>query len=217
MSQSSTDVLYSFRRCPYAIRARLALRYAGIPLALREVVLKDKPAEMLAASPKGTVPVLVVANGAADQEVIDESLDIMFWALAQHDPDGWLDVDVASANQLIDANDEQFKPWLDRYKYPNRYADLEPGEPRAHCEVFLAELEQRLSAGAYLCGARPSIVDFAIYSFVRQFAFVDIDWFRSGVYPRLNGWLNDFLESALFASAMEKYPRWQAGDAELIF
>ena len=217
MPHISEDVLYSFRRCPYAIRARLALRYAGIPVALREVVLKDKPAEMLAVSPKGTVPVLVLANGAADQEVIDESLDIMFWALAQDDPDGWLDVDVAIANQLIDANDEQFKPWLDRYKYPNRYADLELGEPREHCEGFLKELEQRLSTDAYLCGARPTIVDFALYSFVRQFAFVDIDWFRSGVYPELNCWLNEFLESPLFASVMAKYPRWQSGDAELNF
>jgi glutathione S-transferase len=123
-------VLYSFRRCPYAIRARLALRYAGISCELREVVLKDKPEHMLQASPKGTVPVLLVNGDHGSVEVIEESLDIMLWALEQNDPDGWLAVDQALASQLIDANDEQFKPWLDRYKYPNRYAALAPDVAR---------------------------------------------------------------------------------------
>jgi glutathione S-transferase len=213
LSHISLPVLYSFRRCPYAIRARLALRYTGITVALREVVLKDKPSEMLTCSPKGTVPVLVLNEGDTAQEVIDESLDIMMWALAQHDPEGWLDIDLALANKLISANDDQFKPWLDRYKYPNRYADLKPGEPLAHCEVFLQTLEDRLQTSAYLCGEQVSCVDMSIYSFVRQFAFVDMDWFSDSRYVEVNRWLQDFLKSSLFASVMGKYPQWQTGDA----
>jgi glutathione S-transferase len=195
----------------------LALRYAGIQVALREVILKDKPAEMLACSPKGTVPVLVLNEGVAEREVIDESLDIMLWALAQHDPDGWLAVDTEVALQLIAANDDQFKPWLDRYKYPNRYADLKPGEPLAHCEVFLQALEDRLQINAYLCGVQLSFVDMSIYSFVRQFAFVDMDWFSNSRYVEVNRWLQAFLDSALFAAVMGKYPQWQTGDAEVRF
>jgi glutathione S-transferase len=209
--------LYSFRRCPYAIRARLALRYSGVRVALREVVLRDKPVQLIAASAKGTVPVLLLDEGGVGQEVIDESLDIMFWALAQNDPDGWLDVDIDVANRLIDANDEQFKPWLDRYKYPDRYAELHAGEAREHCEVFLRELERRLQNNAYICGGRATIVDFSIYSFVRQFAFVDHDWFVSSEYKGLNRWLQVFLVSPLFVAAMHKYPAWQAGDTLTIF
>jgi glutathione S-transferase len=215
----SLPVLYSFRRCPYAIRARLALRYAGIEVELREVVLKDKPPEMLTVSPKGTVPVLLLNSGAADgqHEVIEESLDIMFWALAQNDPDGWLAVDIKEANQIIDANDEQFKPWLDRYKYPNRYAGIQAGEPREHCEVFLRELEQRLTRQSYLCGSAPSIVDYSLYSFVRQFAHVDIDWFNDSDYAAVRSWLQQFMDSTLFADVMYKYPQWQNGDDITVF
>jgi glutathione S-transferase len=217
MTSESLPVLYSFRRCPYAIRARLALRYAGIDTALREVVLRDKPQQMLEVSPKATVPVLVLCEGALGQEVIDESLDIMRWALAQNDPDGWLKVDVDDANRLIDANDEQFKPWLDRYKYPQRYEELQPGEARKHCEVYLSELEDRLHRQAYICGARASIVDFSIYSFVRQFAFVDFDWFQSGQYAALSRWLQECLDSPLFTAAMHKYPAWCEGDPVTTF
>jgi len=217
VTNTSIPVLYTFRRCPYAIRARLALRYTGIRVALREVVLRDKPRQMIEASPKATVPVLVLDEGTAKQEVIDESLDIMLWALAQNDPDGWLDVDIESANQLIEANDEQFKPWLDRYKYPNRYDDLQPGEPRQHCEVFLRTLEERLTGHAYICGERPSIVDFAVYSFVRQFAYVDRDWFDSSNYAALGRWLEQGLASPLFAAVMHKYPQWRQGDSVTVF
>jgi glutathione S-transferase len=190
------------------------LRYAGINVALREVVLKDKPAELIACSPKATVPVLVLDADSKDQEVIDESLDIMLWALAQHDPDGWLDIDMLQASQLIDANDAQFKPWLDRYKYPDRYAELQPGEPREHCEMFLVVLEEKLQTHKYLCGDRVSLVDMAIYSFVRQFAFVDMDWFSNSQYTELNRWLHAFLDTPLFDSVMYKYPQWQTGDIE---
>lgn len=217
MPESSPPILYSFRRCPYAIRARLALRYARIGVALREVVLRDKPDELIKVSPKATVPVLIINESTADQEVIDESLDIMFWALAQNDPAGWLDVDVELANRLIDANDEQFKPWLDRYKYPDRYDGIEAGEPLEHCRVFLDELEGRLQQHSYICGARASIVDFAIYSFVRQFAFADEEWFESSPYVALKRWLLEFLDSELFAAVMNKYPPWRAGDAVTLF
>jgi glutathione S-transferase len=217
VESADLPILYSFRRCPYAIRARLATHSAGIPVALREVVLRDKPAAMLAASPKATVPVLVIGAGRDDQEVIDESLDIMFWSLAQHDPDGWLDTDIQQANQLIDANDEQFKPWLDRYKYPDRYERLESDEALAHCRVFLDELERRLQAQLYLCGDRAVIVDHAIYPFVRQFAFADRDWFNSSPYTAVNRWLQAFLDSAIFAAVMQKHPQWQPGDPVTVF
>jgi glutathione S-transferase len=210
-------ILYSFRRCPYAIRARLATHSAGIRVALREVVLRDKPAAMLEASPKATVPVLVIRAGAADQEVIAESLDIMFWSLAQHDPDGWLDTDIQQANQLIEANDDQFKPWLDRYKYPDRYERLEPGEALAHCRVFLDELERRLQAQPYLCGDRAVIADYGIYPFVRQFALADMEWFRSSPYTAVSRWLQEFLDSAIFAAVLQKFPQWQPGDPVTVF
>ena len=210
-------VLYTFRRCPYAIRARLALCYAGIEVELREVVLRDKPDDMLELSPKGTVPVLVTLPRLADQEVIDESLDIMLWALAQHDPDGWLAADMSLVNQLIDANDDQFKPWLDRYKYPNRYDDIEAGEPLLRCEDFLSILEGRLTTDRYLCGARLSLADTAIYSFVRQFAFVDIEAFRASRFTAVNRWLDEFLGSRLFTHVMHKYPQWQPGDPVTVF
>ena len=159
----SLPVLYSFRRCPYAIRARLTLRYAGVSCALREVVLGDKPPELIACSPKATVPVLVLDDG----EVIDESFDIMLWALGQNDPDGWLGVDTAVANRLIDVNDDEFKVWLDRYKYPEWHPDSTPEESRARCEVFLGEIDRRLRQQPYVCGDRLSFVDVALRAAVR--------------------------------------------------
>jgi glutathione S-transferase len=201
------------------MRARMTLRYAGIRCELREVVLRNKPSEMLAASPKGTVPVLVVSNGERTSEVIDESLDVMLWALAQHDPDGWLDVNMMQANELIAANDDDFKIWLDRYKYPNREAGSDADEVGAQreCERFLTVLEDRLSRHAFLMGDRLSFVDAAIFPFVRQFAFVDRDWFANAAYKRLRHWLSYLLETELFAQAMLKYPAWQGGEEKVIF
>jgi glutathione S-transferase len=217
MPVADLPVLYTFRRCPYAIRARLALRYTGLNVALREVVLRDKPEEMLVSSPKGTVPVLVLDEHKETQEIIDESFDIMLWALAQHDPDGWLDVDKELVLQLVEANDEQFKPWLDRYKYPDRYTDVEPDESLAHCEVYLQVLNDRLQINKYLCGETVSMADMSIYSFVRQFAFVDPDWFRNSTYTEVNGWLQSFLDSPLFLSVMDKYPQWHVDDEVICF
>ena len=192
-------VLYSFRRCPYAMRARMALRYSGIPLSIVEVSLKAKPAEMLAASPKGTVPVLVCADG----RVIEQSLDIMQWALARHDPDNWLQPDGAA---LIEANDSSFKVDLDRYKYAIRYPEYPMEHYRAQGAVFLQRLEHLLTRAPYLAGTALSLADVALAPFVRQFAHVDREWFEQAPYPCLKAWLERFLASELFVSVMAKSP-----------
>jgi glutathione S-transferase len=216
-SQSAANgalpLLYSFRRCPYAMRARLALRAAAIRCELREVVLRDKPPELAACSPKATVPVLVLSDGP----VIDESLDIIFWALAQSDPEGWLDIDRENADSLIARNDNGFKESIDRYKYPDRYPGATRQSFRTKGETFLAELEERLEGGSFLFGSRLSIADIALLPFVRQFAHVDIDWFRASRYQRVNDWLQCFVESARFADVMEKYAQWRTGDRAQVF
>lgn len=200
---SLTDpILYSFRRCPYAIRARLALAVSGIALEHREVKLRDKPAAMLAASPKGTVPVLVLPDG----KVIDESLDIMRWALACNDPEEWLSGDDPT---LIAANDGAFKHHLDRYKYPDRYP-ADGVDHRAAALAILHGLEARLGEHAYLSGARFGLTDAAILPFVRQFAAVDREWFDVQDLARVQGWLEAFLGSALFARVMVVRDVWKA-------
>ena len=195
----SEALLYSFRRCPYAMRARLALRYSGVPVRIIEVSLKAKPAEMLALSPKGTVPVLSVAG-----EVIEESLAIMQWALAQHDPQDWLLQGDPAVLALVAENDQGFKYHLDRYKYAERYPELPMEHYRAEGEVFLRKLEALLAGRAYLLADHPSLADMALAPFVRQFAHVDRDWFASAPYPRLQHWLERFLQSPLFIGVMAK-------------
>lgn len=206
-------VLYTFRRCPYAMRARLAIASAGIEVELREVVLRDKPPSMLKASPKGTVPVLALPDGT----VIDESIDIMIWALRQSDPDGWLspwlhqhdDVD-----RLIRQNDGPFKKSLDRYKYPVRYADenIDPDEQRALALDILREWEARLSREGWLFASRPTLADMAVFPFIRQFAKVDEDWFGQAGLPLLQARLEDFLHSEVFNAVMAKYTPWKEGE-----
>lgn len=209
---AALPVLYSFRRCPYAMRARLALQVSGLPYELREVVLKSKPAELLAASPKGTVPVLVLANG----QVIDESLDIMRWALGRNDPGGWLNVGSPDDMlALIAGNDGRFKHALDRYKYPNRYP-LESGNnpkdfalaQRLEAASWLAGFESRLNQG-WLDGPKPCLADMATLPFVRQFAHTDAAWFAAQPWPQLQAWLARFEASALFESVMAKHLPWQ--------
>lgn len=199
------NTLYSFRRCPYAMRARLALRYSGVPLEIVEVSLKAKPAEMLALSPKGTVPVLSV-----DGRVIDESLDIMRWALAQHDPQDWLLKDDGPAQQRIEAliaeNDQVFKLHLNRYKYAERYPEQSMEHYRSQGEVFLRQLDELLSQRDYLLAEHPSLADMALAPFVRQFAHVDREWFAQTPYRNLQRWLQRFLESELFTQVMAKPP-----------
>lgn len=206
---TANPLLYSFRRCPYAMRARLALLASGTLCTLREVKLSAKPQDLLDASPKGTVPVLVLPDG----QVIDESLDIMRWALTKADPDHWLDgVDDA----LIAANDGPFKHHLDRYKYPHRY-DVDPLAHRAASVAYLEMLEARLSASPSLCGARWTMTDAALAPFVRQFAETDRAWFDALPLPAVQRWLAAFLASPMFAAIMVRWPVWQSGDAEVLF
>lgn len=193
------NTLYSFRRCPYAMRARMALRYCGVPVEIVEVSLKAKPAEMLAISPKGTVPVL-----DADGRVIDESLEIMRWALAQNDPQDWLLSGDARVAELIEANDQVFKVHLNRYKYAERYPEQPMEVYRAEGEIFLRRLEELLEGRDYLLTDHPSLADVALMPFVRQFAHVDREWFAQTPYVRLQAWLQRFLESELFTSIMKK-------------
>lgn len=202
---SELPILYSFRRCPYAMRARMALIASGVEVELREVLLRDKPAEMLAASPKGTVPVLVRADGA----VIDESLDVMRWALAQADPLDWLAGDDAA---LIADCDATFKHHLDRYKYPERHGS-DPFAHRAAGSAWLGGLDARLEGRGQLCGDAPGIADIAIFPFVRQFAATDRTWWAEQALPRVRAWLDGHVASDLFARAMLRVPRWREGDA----
>ena len=211
---SSLHRLYSFRRCPYAMRARLGILFAGLQVALREIVLKDKPAQMLAISPKGTVPVLHCADGA----VIEESLEIMLWALAQQDPQGLMDIKLLSqAKALLEQNDNGFKQWLDRYKYADRYPDMSQTEYRQRGEVFLQALETLLTQNLFLLGDKASVADIGIMPFVRQFAHVDRDVFYSLPYPHLQRWLDHWLQHPLFAQAMTKFQPWQEGDEVVVF
>ncbi|WP_250655698.1 glutathione S-transferase [Alkalimarinus coralli] len=209
---SSQPVLYSFRRCPYAMRARMALSYSAIPVELRETELKNKPAEMLDASAKGTVPVLVMP----DSQVIDESWDIITWALEKSDPQKWMPASGTSQfhelNDLIHTNDYEFKGYLDRYKYADRYPEYSAEHYRAQGEAFLGSLERRLNASRYILGHDISVADIAIMPFIRQFAHVDINWFEHAPYPKLRTWLKAFLQSSLFNGVMKKYKPWQAGD-----
>ncbi|WLH82296.1 glutathione S-transferase [Pseudomonas sp. FP2338] len=195
----SEALLYSFRRCPYAMRARLALRYSGVPVHIIEVSLKAKPAEMLALSPKGTVPVLCVGG-----RVIEESLEIMQWALAQHDPDDWLLQGDPRVQALIAENDQVFKHHLNRYKYAERYPEQPMEHYRAEGEVFLHKLEALLASNDYLLAEHLSLADMALAPFVRQFAHVDREWFAQTPYKRLQHWLQRFLESPLFVAVMAK-------------
>ncbi|NKB98453.1 MAG: glutathione S-transferase [Pseudomonadales bacterium] len=205
-------ILYSFRRCPYAMRARMTLYYVGVQCELREVVLREKPPSMLEYSAKGTVPVLVLPD-----KILDESLDVMMWALSQRDPDDWLGVNRTEADDLIWRVDEDFKPILDRYKYHDRYPEQTQLEYRQAAEPYLVELDQKLASQSWLMGDRLSFADVAVMPFVRQFAHVDKAWFDQTAHTNLVGWLNRFLTSELFLAVMTKYPKWQAGDDLLIF
>lgn len=210
--------LYSFRRCPYAMRARLAIVLAELKVELREIVLKNKPTQMLAISPKGTVPVLeLVETDGSSRRVIEESRDILQWALEQHDPQAVLDVEPASAQALIEQNDNEFKHWLDRYKYSDRYPELSQLEYRERGEVFLQVLETLLAKHRYLLGDTISSADIGIMPFVRQFAHVDQEVFYQLPYPHLQQWLRDWLQHPAFQQVMVKLPAWQEGDPLVVF
>ena len=198
------------------MRARLALQVSGTQCELREVVLREKPAEMLAASPKGTVPVLIDLDGS----VIDESLDVMLWALRKNDPGNWLRPeagDLESMLNLVEDFDLQFKPQLDRYKYPNRFDLDDPLPARSAAYEYLCSQTNALEGQRYLHGESASLADMALAPFVRQYANTDREWFDSNASPALQRWLNSILESELFAAIMLKYRQWRSPDAGELF
>ena len=214
MTAYSLSCLYSFRRCPYAMRARLGLLFAELPVELREITLKNKPAKMLAIRPKGTVPVLQLADGV----VIEESREIMEWALEQQDPQELMNPKTLhQGNTLIEQNDQEFKHWLDRYKYADRHLEMTQTEYRQKGEAFLQILEALLTKNTYLLGDSVTIADIGIMPFVRQFAHVDRDVFYSLPYPKLQIWLKNWLAHPLFIQAMTKFQPWQDGDEPVIF
>ncbi|MFM9113040.1 MAG: glutathione S-transferase N-terminal domain-containing protein [Polynucleobacter victoriensis] len=208
---TNKPILYSYRRCPYAMRARMALAYAGIPVEIREISLKEKPPSMVAISPKATVPVMQHGN-----LVLEQSLDIMRWALSQHDPDGWLtDENTVDVNTLIDANDSSFKKILDQYKYPSRFPELNPVDVLTSAlNQHLRPLNDRLMKTQFLLGAKLSMADVAIFPFIRQFHMVDETLFSLYQLEPLKKWLNDRMESDLFLSIMQKHPVWQDASLE---
>ncbi len=207
-----TAILYSFRRCPYAMRGRMGLLVSGLKYEHREIILRDKPAHMLEVSPKGTVPVFIKSDG----EIIDESLDLLNYALSQNDPQGWLDCDLKAANALIADNDGPFKQHQDRYKYASRYDDTaNRGDVdlshRSKAEGFIQTYERTLSTTTYLMGAKQTIADIAIFPFIRQFANTDKNWWNGAPYPAVREWLTRHLDSDLFKTVMTKYPLWVSG------
>lgn len=213
----SLPILYSFRRCPYAIRARMAIYASGTSVALREVVLRDKPLEMLACSPKGTVPVLQLANGT----VYEESADIVDWALGHADPERWLlspdTEEEGVAQYLVQQNDGDFKQALDRYKYYQRHPEHDQHYYRQQVAVYLQQLEELIEANGYLVRDTPCIADIMLFPFIRQCAFVDKTWFDGAPYPHLQQWLAYFLQHDLFLGVMQKYAPWETGQSITVF
>ena len=210
-------ILYSLQHCPYAMRARLGLLMAQQQVMLRAITMKNKPEEMLTQSPKGTVPVLILP----DDTVIDESLEIMIWALQQNDPDDLLHKDhpedLRAALELIHFNDKQFKPQLEIYKKAKRFRLENVIEERQKCEVFIADLEQRLTTNGFFIGQKPGLIDYALLPFVRQFSRVNRAWFIQAPYPKLREWLEHHMHSRLYGQAMAKFPFWLDAHEDCIF
>lgn len=208
-------VLYSFRRCPYAMRARLALYASGAKVELREIVLRDKPAHMLEISPKGTVPVLQLQDG----KVIDESFDIMIWALGRQDPDEWLGTEEETTQFLITRNDNEFKRALDRYKYPGRYEEenIDQDEQFEKGAIILKDLNSRIEENGALLSDDNTLADFAIFPFVRQFAAVNSKRFEDLTLKPLENWLDAHLQSDLFQAIMPKYEPWNPDHKPIYF
>lgn len=206
-------ILYSFRRCPYAIRARLALIYANIEYETREIVLKDKPQSLLAYSKKATVPILVLNEESWQRKsVIDESLDIMQWALFKDDPLNWLHQNHHFNREifsLIEQCDNDFKGRLDKYKYAIRYPEQNPHQIKTNACEFVSYLETRLTHHDYLFGTHATLADYAIFPFIRQFAMVDSQWFNQAPYPSVQLWLHKLISNRLFTQAMVKMPIWR--------
>ncbi len=203
-------ILYSFRRCPYAMRARLALHASGLDIEHRDILMREKPASMLAASPKGTVPVLIRTDGS----VLEESLDIMHWALGEQDPECWLDANRQDMTDLIALCDGPFKHHLDRYKYASRYEGADPDHHFGAALEILDAFEARLRHHAQLMGAHVRLADIAIFPFIRQFANADRNRFDALPLPRLQAWLEGHLASDRFKTIMVKQTLWQDPDPQ---
>jgi len=213
-SKNNLPILYSFRRCPYAMRARMAIHISGQRCELREVLLRDKPPSMLEYSAKGTVPVLILQDG----KVIDESLDVIDWALNLNDPDNWQrSKDTKKTKELIKINDGEFKYHLDRYKYSKRYDNEDPEFHRKKCLKFIESINNELNNSKYIFDDNISYADIVVLPFIRQFRIADIEWFDSLPYDNLKKWLSSFLDSSLLNSIMKKYDLWQEGDKSIVF
>jgi len=205
-----TPILYSFRRCPYAIRARLTLVVSKINVEIREILLRDKPTDFINSSKSKTVPCLV--DG---EKIIDESLEIMLWALNQNDPESWLDMP-NEGYEIINLIENEFKPYLDKTKYSSRYPEEDFEENRNRATNILRELDN-FQRGKYFFGNKVSLCDVAIFPFVRQFAFINIDWFHEKKWKNLSRWLSSFLESEMFVICQKKYTKWEPGNALVYF
>ena len=213
-SKNNLPILYSFRRCPYAMRARMAIHISGQKCELREVLLRDKPPSMLEYSAKGTVPVLILQDG----KVIDESLDVIDWALNLNDPDNWQrSKDTKKTKELIKINDGEFKYHLDRYKYSKRYDNEDPEFHRKKCLKFIESVNNELNNSKYIFDDNISYADIVVLPFIRQFRIADIEWFDSLPYDNLKKWLSRFLDSSLLNSSMKKYDLWKEGDKSIVF
>lgn len=226
-------ILYSLRNCPYAMRARIAIFKSQQKIELRDVVLNNKPEEMLDASPKGTVPVLVYKQQNEQLSVIDESLDIMLWALKNSDPYNLLQRDAHQANplengiknnpilsemlKLIYIFDNEFKSTLEAYKCAKRYHETNLEECRKACETYLKPIEECLNKHLYIMSNNESLVDIALLPFIRQFARVERQWYLQSPYPKLRQWLNNYLQSPMFTKVMAKYPLWQKNNKLTVF
>jgi glutathione S-transferase len=223
-------ILYSLRNCPYAMRARLAIFKSKQPVALRDVVLTDKPAEMILASAKATVPILVLAQTSAfsggigeeaSTKVIDESLDIMLWALHNADPNDLLHSAepkmLTQMLQLITDFDIEFKTRLEAYKCAKRYHENNLNDCRVACEVYIQQLETRLTEHEFLFSAKESLADIALLPFIRQFARIERQWYLQSPYPNLQRWLNNYLQSPMFTKVMAKHPLWLEHGEEVVF
>ena len=212
--KNNLPILYSFRRCPYAMRARMAIHISSQKCEIREVLLRDKPPSMLEYSSKGTVPVLVLQSG----EVIDESLDVIDWALNLNDPNNWLrSKENEETKKLIEINDGEFKHHLDRYKYSKRYDNEDPEFHKKKCLKFIESVNNELSNSKYIFDDNISYADIVLLPFMRQFRIADMEWFDSLPYDNLKEWLSSFLNSPLLNSIMKKYDLWKEGDDLTIF
>ena len=206
-------ILYSFRRCPYAMRARMVLLHSKIQCEIREIKLSNKPKEMLAISPKGTVPVLILENG----DILDESLDVMLWAIEQGNLRNLFNSGKKEILDLIKINDGEFKDAIDRYKYSSLYPEKPMIEYRKMCELFLEKIESYLEKNKFIFGKNISLADLAIFPFIRQFCRVDIDWFNSSLFKKIKEWTLFFEGSENFIDIMRKIKPWTTGDKPTLF